>query len=63
MIGKIIVHAKTRDEAIAKMANALSECIVAGIHTNLSFQRKILLHPRFKSAEYDTKFLEEFLPS
>ncbi len=62
MIGKIIVHAKTREEAIQKMACALQECIIAGIHTNLVFQRKILLHPRFKSAEYDTKFLEEFIP-
>ena len=61
MIGKIICHASTREKAIQKMASALSEYVVAGIHTNIAFQRKIILHPRFKSAEYDTHFLEEFL--
>lgn len=62
MIGKLIVHAETREEAIQKMASALQECIIAGIRTNLLFQRKIILHPRFKTAEFDTHFLEEFLP-
>lgn len=61
MIGKVICHAETREKAIAKMASALSEYVIAGIHTNIAFQRKIILHPRFKSAEYDTNFLEEFL--
>ncbi|MEW6056502.1 MAG: acetyl-CoA carboxylase biotin carboxylase subunit [Bdellovibrionota bacterium] len=62
MIGKVICHAETREKAIAKMASALSEFVIAGIHTNIAFQRKIILHPRFKTAEYDTHFLEEFLP-
>lgn len=61
MIAKVICHAATREKAIAKMASALSEYVIAGIHTNIAFQRKIILHPRFKSAEYDTHFLEEFL--
>lgn len=60
MIGKVICHAETREKAIAKMASALSEYVVAGIHTNIAFQRKIILHPRFKTAQYDTHFLEEF---
>lgn len=62
MIGKLICHAPTRDLAIQKAASALSEFVIGGIHTNLAFQRKILLHPRFKSAEFDTHFLEEFIP-
>lgn len=61
MIGKVICHAATREKAIAKMASALGEYVIAGIHTNIAFQRKIILHPRFKSAQYDTHFLEEFL--
>jgi acetyl-CoA carboxylase biotin carboxylase subunit len=61
MIAKIICHAPTRDQAIAKMSSALSEYVIAGIHTNIPFQRKIILHPRFKSAQFDTHFLEEFL--
>lgn len=61
MIAKLICHAPTREEAIAKMASALSEYVIAGIGTNITFQRKIILHPRFKSAQFDTHFLEEFL--
>jgi acetyl-CoA carboxylase biotin carboxylase subunit len=61
MIAKLICHAPTREQAIAKMASALSEYVIAGIHTNISFQRKIILHPRFKNGQYDTHFLEEFL--
>lgn len=60
MIGKVICHAETREKAIAKMASALSEYVIAGISTNIAFQRKIILHPRFKNAQYDTHFLEEF---
>ncbi|MBI2606560.1 MAG: acetyl-CoA carboxylase biotin carboxylase subunit [Deltaproteobacteria bacterium] len=62
MIGKIICHARTREEAIQKMTGALSECVIAGIRTNMTFQRKILLDPRFKTAQYDTRFLEQFIP-
>lgn len=62
MIGKVICHAATREEAISKMASALDEYVIAGIHTNLAFQRKIILHPNFRSGQYDTHFLEEFLP-
>jgi len=61
MIGKLICWAATREEAIEKMANALDEYVIAGIQTNTSFQRKIILHEKFRSLKYDTHFLEQFM--
>ena len=61
MVGKLICYGATRQEAIQKMATALEEFVVAGIHTNISFQRKLILHEKFKSARFDTHFLEQFL--
>ena len=62
MIAKLIVHAPTRNEAIAKMRQALDEFVIEGIKTNTAFHRKILASKKFRDAEYDTHFLEEFLP-
>ena len=42
MIAKIIVHARTRNEAILKMKRALDECIIEGIETNIEFLKSIL---------------------
>jgi acetyl-CoA carboxylase biotin carboxylase subunit len=61
MIGKLICWAEDREQAINKAANALDEYVIAGIHTNISFQRKILLHERFRGNRYDTHFLEQFM--
>ena len=62
MIGKLIVHAPTRADAIAKMRQALDEFVVEGIKTNIAFHKKILSSKKFREASYDTHFLEEFLP-
>jgi acetyl-CoA carboxylase biotin carboxylase subunit len=59
MIGKLICWAATRDEAIQRMASALDEYVIAGIQTNIPFQRKIILHERFRQLKYDTHFLEQ----
>jgi acetyl-CoA carboxylase biotin carboxylase subunit len=62
MLGKLIVHAPTRADAIAKMRQALDEFVVEGIKTNIAFHKKILASKKFREADYDTHFLEEFLP-
>lgn len=62
MIGKLIVHAPNRGDAIAKMRQALDEFVVEGIKTNIAFHKKILSSKKFRDADYDTHFLEEFLP-
>jgi len=62
MIAKLIVHAPTRAEAIMKMRQALDEFVVEGIKTNIAFHKKILASKKFRDSDYDTHFLEEFLP-
>ncbi|ASS98901.1 MULTISPECIES: acetyl-CoA carboxylase biotin carboxylase subunit [Geobacillus] len=58
MIAKLIVHAPTRAEAIARMRRALSEFIIEGIHTTIPFHIKLMEHEKFQSGEFNTKFLE-----
>jgi acetyl-CoA carboxylase, biotin carboxylase subunit len=59
MIGKLIVHAPTRAEAIAKMRRALDETLIDGISTNVALHRKIFGTERFIAGDFDTHFLEE----
>lgn len=62
MIGKLIVHRPTRDEAIATMLRALGEMQVRGIATTASFHEKVLQHSEFVMGTHDTTFVErEFL--
>lgn len=60
MIGKLIVSAQTREEALAKMERALSEYVIEGIHTSIPFHLQLLQHEKFRAGEYTTKFLEDF---
>ncbi|ADU23613.1 MULTISPECIES: acetyl-CoA carboxylase biotin carboxylase subunit [Ruminococcus] len=57
MIGKLIVHGKNREEAIAKMNWALAEFIVDGVATNVDFQLKLIRRPEFIAGDYDNGFL------
>lgn len=57
MIAKLIVHAKTRDEAIKKMKWALSEFIVEGVDTNIDFQLGLIKDEVFESGKYDIGYL------
>lgn len=56
MLGKLIVHAPTRDGAIKKMIAALSELRVDGVGTNIEEQGKIMQSPAFVSGYYYTDF-------
>jgi acetyl-CoA carboxylase biotin carboxylase subunit len=63
MIGKLIVHRPSREQAIATMRRALAELRADGIATTASFHDRVLQHPEFLEARHDTKFVErEFLP-
>ncbi len=58
MIAKIIVHGKTRQEAIERMHRALSEFRIEGIKTTIPFHLKLLRNADFVSGNFNTKFLE-----
>lgn len=61
MVGKIIVHGRTRLDAIRKMRCALEELMLEGIVTNADFQYIILYHPDYIRGNYNTGFLEEHM--
>ena len=58
LIGKLIVHAPTREEAIRKMQAALCELVVEGVDHNAELHMDILSTPAFKSGDYYTNFME-----
>ncbi|EPZ38150.1 Biotin carboxylase [Anoxybacillus ayderensis] len=60
MIAKLIVHAPTREEAIARMKRALSEFVIEGVHTTIPFHLKLLDHEKFVEGNFNTKFLETY---
>jgi acetyl/propionyl-CoA carboxylase alpha subunit len=59
MIAKLIVHAETRDAAIARLRRALDELEVTGIQTTAPFDRFVVAHPSFSAAELSTSWVEE----
>jgi acetyl-CoA carboxylase biotin carboxylase subunit len=58
LLAKVVVHGRTRTEALARMYQALDSFIIEGITTNIPFLRRIVSHPDFVAGEVDTKFLE-----
>ncbi len=59
MIGKLIVHAKSRSEAIRKMQAALCELVVEGVEHTRQLQIDLIGEPAFLNGTYTTNFLEE----
>ena len=61
MIGKLITYGKDRREAMDRMSRALSEYMITGIKTTISFQQAILQDPNFRRGVYSTSFVEQLL--
>lgn len=59
MIAKLVCHAETRDQAIAKMVRAIDEYEITGLETTLGFCRYVMEHEAFRSGQFDTKFVEK----
>ena len=60
MIAKLIVHARTRELAIARMQRALDMMVIEGIKTTIPLHKKIMADEKFKKGDFSTKFMEEF---
>ena len=60
MIAKVIVHGRSRQEAIDKMRSTLGELIIDGVTTNVDFQYQILNHPDFQEGEITTDFISRY---
>ncbi|GAN78459.1 acetyl-CoA carboxylase biotin carboxylase subunit [Acidisphaera rubrifaciens] len=61
LIGKLIVHAPTRLEAIARLRRALAEFAVVGIKTTIPLHQRILEDPAFIAGDYTIHWLERFV--
>ena len=57
LLGKLIVYAKTREEALRKMRASLCELVIEGIPTNIEEQLHIVTDERFASGNYDLTFM------
>jgi acetyl-CoA carboxylase biotin carboxylase subunit len=60
LIAKLIVHARTREVAIARMRRALEVMVVEGVKTTIPLHRAIMEDPYFRAGEYSTRFMEQF---
>jgi len=59
LLGKLIVHAPTRAEAIQRLEHALSQTQVLGLPTNRGFLAACLRHPEFRAGQAGVPFLAE----
>ncbi|WP_332815428.1 acetyl/propionyl/methylcrotonyl-CoA carboxylase subunit alpha [Ramlibacter sp.] len=59
MIAKLIVHGTDRQDAIAKMREALNAFVIRGISSNVPFQAALLAHPEFVAGRFNTGFIAE----
>jgi acetyl-CoA carboxylase biotin carboxylase subunit len=62
MVGKLIVHAPTREAAIARMQHALLELTVAGVETSRDFHLRVMEDDEFRRGAIDIQWLERRLP-
>ena len=59
MIAKIITFARTREESVRAMQEALGYTDVAGVQTNLGFLRWLVANPSFEAGNFSTRFIDE----
>jgi acetyl-CoA carboxylase biotin carboxylase subunit len=58
LIAKLVTFAPTREEAIDKMASALEEFTVEGIHTTIPLHQKVMKNDQYRAGTFDTSFIE-----
>ncbi|MDR0275119.1 MAG: acetyl-CoA carboxylase biotin carboxylase subunit [Burkholderiaceae bacterium] len=61
MIGKIIAHGDTREQAIARMQTALAETVLEGIHSNIALHRELMVDAKFRAGGTNIHYLEGWL--
>ncbi|MHC4138862.1 MAG: acetyl-CoA carboxylase biotin carboxylase subunit [Planctomycetota bacterium] len=61
LLGKLIVHKKSREDAIACMKRALNEYRIEGIKTTIPLHLKVISDSRFATGEVDTHFVENLI--
>jgi acetyl-CoA carboxylase biotin carboxylase subunit len=60
LLGKLVAHGNSREEALGRAYQALEEFIIEGVKTTIPFLREVLRHPDFVAGDFDTHFLERW---
>jgi acetyl-CoA carboxylase biotin carboxylase subunit len=58
LLAKLIAHGRDREEALARLRQALDTFILEGVTTTIPFLSRVIRHPDFVTGKIDTKFLE-----
>ncbi|MBI1215591.1 MAG: acetyl-CoA carboxylase biotin carboxylase subunit [Alphaproteobacteria bacterium] len=61
LVAKLIVHAKTREEALMRVARALEECVIERINTTIPLHQRIIEVPQFRAGDFNIHWLERYL--
>ena len=61
LVGKLIVHGRTRNECLMRLRRSLDEFVVDGIDTTLPLFRRLVRNPDIQNGQYDIHWLETFL--
>jgi len=61
LIGKLIVHARTREECLKRLKRSLDEFVVDGIETTLPLFRDLVVNDDMQTGDYDIHWLEKYL--
>jgi acetyl-CoA carboxylase biotin carboxylase subunit len=61
LIGKLIVHGKTRNECLMRLRRALAEYVVGGIETTIPLHQRLIGEPDFQNGDYHIRWLEQFI--
>ena len=61
LVGKLIVHGRTRNECLMRLRRALDEFVVDGVDTTLPLFRTLVRNPDIQNGDYDIHWLEQFL--
>ena len=61
LVGKLVVHGRTRTEALMRLRRALDEFVVDGIETTLPLFRALVRNSDVQNGQYDIHWLEDFL--
>jgi acetyl-CoA carboxylase biotin carboxylase subunit len=61
LIGKLIVHGRTREECLMRLRRAIDEFVVDGIKTTLPLFQRLIKEPDILAGNYDIHWLENYL--
>jgi acetyl-CoA carboxylase biotin carboxylase subunit len=61
LIAKLVVHGRTRNEALMRLRRALEEMVIGGVKTNIPLHARLIAAPDFINGAYDIRWLEKFV--